>query len=230
MIEQSGVRSGTGRLVLATGNPHKVIELRQILADVVAASPQSDRPQMDLEAAIVGLDAFTNVPEVVENGTTFAANALLKARAVCAATGLPALADDSGLAVDVLGGAPGIFSARWAGRRGEDRATQDQANVALLLAQLSDVVDEHRGAGFVCAAALVTPDGDEHVAHGEVRGVLGRSPYGDHGFGYDPLLRLPDGRTLAQYTPQEKNAISHRGLALRAIAPCVLAVISANAN
>mgnify|MGYP000996582865 CR=1 FL=1 len=132
----------TRRLVLATRNAHKVGELREILADVLA----------DLDLQIVGLADFPEVADVVEDGVTFAENALLKARAVAAATGLPALADDSGLAVDVLGGAPGIFSARWSGRHGDDLA-----NLELLLAQVSDVRDEHRGAGFVCAAAIALP-------------------------------------------------------------------------
>jgi XTP/dITP diphosphohydrolase len=162
------------------------------------------------------------VEDVVESGVTFEANALLKARTVCAATGLVALADDSGLAVDVLGGSPGIFSARWSGRHGDDRA-----NLDLLLAQLGDVPDGHRGAGFVCAAALVTPDGFERVEFGRIRGVVTREPRGSGGFGYDPILQLPDGRTLAELGAEEKNAISHRSQAFRALAPSVLAVLSA---
>ena len=144
---------------------------------------------------------------------TFAENALLKARAVAAATGLPALADDSGLAVDVLGGAPGIFSARWSGRHGDDRA-----NLELLLAQLSDVRDEHRGAGFVCAAAIALPDGRTHVEEGHFRGTLTREPRGSNGFGYDPILLVDgDTRTSAELSPAEKNAVSHRGTAFRAL-------------
>jgi XTP/dITP diphosphohydrolase len=209
------------RLVLATHNPHKVVELREILADVLR-----DRGvDVDLDHAVVGVDAFEGVEDVVENGATFAANALLKAHAVCAATGLPALADDSGLAVDILGGSPGIFSARWSGRTDLDRPAKDRANVELLLAQLGDVLDEHRGAGFVCAAALVTPDGAEHVEHGEVRGTVEREPRGENGFGYDPILRVDDRRTLAEYTNAEKHAISHRGRALRAIAPRLVDVL-----
>jgi XTP/dITP diphosphohydrolase len=209
------------RLVLATRNPHKVVELREILADVL-----SERGlDVDLDRTVVGVDSFEGVADVVEDGDTFAANALLKARTVCAATGLPALADDSGLAVDILGGSPGIFSARWSGLRDGDRATKDRANLELLLAQLSDVQDGHRAAGFVCAAALVTPDGGEHVEHGQVRGTLERAPRGENGFGYDPVLQLDDGRTLAEYTNAEKNAISHRGRALRAIAPRVVDVL-----
>ena len=209
----SGTPAGDGgrRLVLATRNAHKVGELRDILADVLG------RTGLDL----VGVEEFPELEDVVESGVTFAANALLKAHAVASATGLPALADDSGLAVDVLGGSPGVFSARWAGpaaRDAVDGAAKDRANNELLLAQLSDVPDEHRAAGFVCAAALVLPDGTEVVREGAVRGVLGRGPRGDGGFGYDPLLVLPDGRTLAEYSPEEKHAVSHRGAAFRALA------------
>jgi XTP/dITP diphosphohydrolase len=193
----------TRRLVLATRNAHKVGELREILADVLA----------DLDLDIVGLADFPDVPDVIEDGVTFAENALLKARAVAAATGLPALADDSGLAVDVLGGAPGIFSARWSGRHGDDRA-----NLELLLAQLSDVRDEHRGAGFVCAAAIALPDGRTHVEEGHFRGTLTREPRGSNGFGYDPILLVDgDTRTSAELSPAEKNAVSHRGTAFRAL-------------
>ena len=186
----------TRRLVLATRNAHKVGELREILADVLA----------DLDLDIVGLADFPDVPDVIEDGVTFAENALLKARAVAVATGLPALADDSGLAVDVLGGAPGIFSARWSGRHGDDRA-----NLELLLAQMSDVRDEHRGAGFVCAAAIALPDGRTRVEEGHFRGTLTREPRGSNGFGYDPILLVDgDTRTSAELSPAEKNAVSPR--------------------
>lgn len=211
------------RLVLATHNGHKVGELREILAPVL--------PGLD-PAAVTGA-ADLGAPEPVENGVTFAENALIKARALAAFTGLPAVADDSGLCVDVLGGAPGIFSARWAGRHGDD-----VANLTLLLAQLADVPAQHRGAEFVCAAALVTPDGFEHVETGVMRGRLTTAPRGDGGFGYDPVL-VPDeqparaasaaaggsldGLTGAELTPQEKNAISHRGKAFRALAPVIAA-------
>jgi len=172
------------RVVLATRNAHKVIELREILADLV------------------------------EDGVTFAENATLKAVAVARATGLPAIADDSGLVVDVLGGAPGIFSARWSGAHGSDRD-----NVDLLLSQLGDVRDEHRAAGFVCAAALAMPDGRVVVREGKVRGTLTRAPRGTNGFGYDPILLVDgDTRTLAEFGNEQKNAISHRGKALRALA------------
>jgi XTP/dITP diphosphohydrolase len=200
------------RVVLATHNRGKLAELRDLLA---AALPGADVERLVVDAAAAG------APDVVEDGTTFEANALLKARAAAAATGLIAVADDSGLAVDVLGGAPGIFSARWSGRHGDDAA-----NLRLLLAQLSDVPDAHRGAQFVCAAALVTPDGREHVETGTLRGALLREPVGDGGFGYDPVLR-PDGsdRTCAELTRAEKNAISHRGRAMRALLPHLLTAL-----
>jgi XTP/dITP diphosphohydrolase len=204
------------RLVLATRNAHKVEELRAILAE---AFPQAGGA-LDLETDMVGVTEFPDVEDVVESGVTFAENALLKARAVCAATGLVSMADDSGLAVDVLGGAPGIFSARWSGRHGQDRA-----NLELLLAQLGDVPDDYRAAGFVCAAALVTPDGLEHVEHGRLNGTLTRAARGTNGFGYDPILALPDGRTLAELDADEKNSISHRSQAFRALAPHVLAAL-----
>jgi XTP/dITP diphosphohydrolase len=202
------------RVVLATRNRHKVEELREILADVCA----------DLGLEIVGLDAFPDVPDVVEDGITFEANALLKAGAVAQATGLPALADDSGLAVDVLGGAPGIFSARWSGGGG------DRANLLLLLAQLSDVRDENRAAAFVCAAALVTPDGRSAVELGRVPGSVAREPRGTGGFGYDPIF-VPAGqdgepRTLAEYPTGEKNRMSHRYHAFRAMAPRLRGILS----
>jgi XTP/dITP diphosphohydrolase len=203
------------RLVLATHNEHKVGELRAILlasGAVPGLVPQD----------VVGASDF-DVEPPVEDGVTFAENALLKARALARATGLPAVADDSGLAVDVLGGAPGIFSARWSGRHGDDRA-----NLDLLLAQLGDVREEHRGARFVCAAALVTPDGDETVELGALVGTLLTAPRGSGGFGYDPVLR-PDGesRSCAELSPTEKNAISHRGQAFRALAPRIAAVLRA---
>ncbi|WP_141819855.1 non-canonical purine NTP pyrophosphatase [Ornithinimicrobium humiphilum] len=210
------------RLVLATRNAHKVVELREILAEALDAA--------GLE--LVGLDAFPDLEDVVESGVTFAENALLKARYAAASTGLPALADDSGLAVDVLGGAPGVFSARWSGPLAEVTGTdKDSANNALLLAQLADVPDEHRGAGFVCAAALVLPGetpgstGAEVVREGTCRGVVGRAPRGENGFGYDPLLVRPDGRTLAEHTSAEKHAVSHRGEAFRALAADVAALL-----
>jgi len=193
------------RVVLATRNQHKVRELQEILVEGTAA----------LRVEVLGLHAFTGVPEVVESGVTFAENAALKAVAVAAATGLPSLADDSGIAVDVLGGAPGVFSARWAGRHGDDAA-----NLDLLLAQLSDVPDAHRGAAFVCAAVLALPDGRTWTTEGRMTGTLARDPRGSNGFGYDPILVVEGGtRTAAELSPAQKNAISHRGQAFRAILP-----------
>ncbi|HET7399014.1 MAG TPA: RdgB/HAM1 family non-canonical purine NTP pyrophosphatase [Intrasporangium sp.] len=192
------------RVVLATRNAHKVAELRVILADVCDA----------LQLEIVGLDDYPDAPDVVEDGVTFEENALLKAVSAAEFTGLPALADDSGISVDVLGGAPGIFSARWSGGRG------DRANLELLLAQLAEVRDEHRAAAFVCAAALALPDGTREVELGRLPGTVAREPRGAGGFGYDPVFR-PDGsqRTLAEYAAEEKNGMSHRALAFRALAP-----------
>lgn len=191
----------TVRLVLATRNSHKVGELRRILA---AAG--------DLE--LVGLDAYPDLADVVETGVTFAENALLKAHAAARGTGLPAIADDSGLAVDVLGGSPGVFSARWSGTHGDDAA-----NLRLLLAQLGDVPAGHRGARFVCAAAFVGSDGQEVVVHGEMAGVLVAEPRGSNGFGYDPIFVAEGGdRTNAELSPAEKDAISHRARAFRALA------------
>ena len=193
------------RLVLATHNPHKVGELREILRPLLPGLHEDDV----VGAADVGADP------PVEDGVTFAENALLKARALAAATGLPAVADDSGLCVDVLGGAPGVFSARWAGRHGDDRA-----NLELLLAQLADVPEAHRGAHFACAAALVTPGGVEVVEEGTMPGTLLTAPRGTGGFGYDPILRpAGESRSSAELSPAEKNAISHRGKAFRALAP-----------
>lgn len=202
------------RLVLATHNAHKVGELRAILL-----APELGLP---LEGEqIVGASQF-GVPEPKEDGVTFEANALIKARALCQATGLPAIADDSGISVDVLGGAPGIFSARWAGKHGDD-----QANLDLLLAQLGDIAPEHRAARFVCAAALVTPDGVEHVERGTLEGSLLFARRGEGGFGYDPILQpVGEERSCAELSAQEKNAISHRGKAFRALAPHIVALFN----
>ncbi len=190
------------RVVLASRNAHKIQEMARILDDA------------GLHVEVVGIDAFTDVPEVAETESTFEGNALLKARAVCDATGVPAVADDSGLCVDALNGMPGILSARWAGGEG------DVANLRLVLAQLGDTPDERLGAQFRCAVALVLPDGREAVVHGEMAGRLVREPRGTNGFGYDPIF-VPDGdvRTSAELTSPEKDAISHRGNALRALVP-----------
>ncbi|MFE5936873.1 RdgB/HAM1 family non-canonical purine NTP pyrophosphatase [Streptomyces sp. NPDC056470] len=193
------------RLILATRNAGKITELHAILADA------------GLTHELVGAGAYPEIPDVKETGVTFAENALLKAHALAQATGLPAVADDSGLCVDVLNGAPGIFSARWSGTHGNDRA-----NLDLLLAQLSDIDETHRAAHFACAAALALPDGTERVVEGRMPGTLRHAPTGTNGFGYDPILQ-PDGYdvTCAELTPQEKNAISHRGKAFRALVPAV---------
>lgn len=189
------------KLVLATRNPHKVAELRAILLPLLPG------------AEIVGAEAF-DVPEPVEDEVTFAGNALIKARQLAEATGLLALADDSGVCVDAMGGAPGVFSARWCGRHGDDAA-----NLELLLAQMADVPERRRGASFVCAAAMAAPDGREEVAEGIMRGSLLFAPRGENGFGYDPIFR-PEGLSVssAELTPERKDAISHRGKAFRALA------------
>ena len=210
----------TRRLVLATRNEHKVHELRQILAALV--------DELGLE--VVGAADVDGAPDVPETEVTFLGNARLKAVALAQATGLPAVADDSGLAVDVLGGAPGVFSARWSGSTaGVDapRAVRDRANLDLLLEQVADVPDEHRGAAFVCAAVVAMPDGRVEGVEGRVSGTLARSPRGSNGFGYDPVF-VPEGdtRTLAEYTDVEKNAISHRGNAFRALEPVLRGLLS----
>ncbi|HEV7824698.1 MAG TPA: RdgB/HAM1 family non-canonical purine NTP pyrophosphatase [Mycobacteriales bacterium] len=194
----------TPRVLLATRNAKKLIELRRILEPVV-------------EVELVGLDDVGPYDEVPEDGATFADNALLKAREGAKHTGLPTVADDSGIAVDALNGMPGIFSARWAGHHGDD-----SANLWLLLGQLADVPDGRRTGAFVCAAALVLPDGTEHVVDGRMDGSVIRGPRGDGGFGYDPIF-VPAGeeRTTAEMGADEKDAISHRGKAFRALAPLV---------
>ena len=196
-------------LLLATRNAHKVGELRAILRDV------------GVDVSLVGMEAFPDVPDVVEDGLTFAMNALKKARETAAATLLPCVADDSGLCVDALNGMPGVFSARWSGRHGDDAA-----NLDLVLAQLADVADELRGARFECAAALALPSGEHRVVRGVIEGVLLRARRGSSGFGYDPIF-LPHGhdRTTAEMSPAEKNAISHRGRAFRALAPAITELV-----
>jgi XTP/dITP diphosphohydrolase len=189
------------RVVLATRNAGKIAELRRILAGY------------DIE--LVGIDEVSDVGEIAETGATFAENAMIKAREVSRLSGLIAIADDSGLTVDALNGMPGVLSARWSGRHGDDHA-----NLELVLAQLSDVPEQRRGAAFVCAAAASAPDGREIVVEEEVVGVLLREPRGSNGFGYDPIF-VPDGETLttAEMSPERKDEISHRGKAFRALAP-----------
>ncbi len=187
------------RLLLATRNAGKLVELQRMLAAF----------------EVVGLADVPEFPDAPETGATFAENALAKARDAAAATGLVSVADDSGLAVDALNGMPGVLSARWSGRHGDDRA-----NLDLLLGQLTDVPDERRGAAFVCAAALVVPGGPETVVHGEWRGRIVRAPRGSNGFGYDPVF-VPEGeeRTSAELSAAEKDAASHRARALAALLP-----------
>jgi XTP/dITP diphosphohydrolase len=204
--------SAPARLVLATHNAGKLRELRALLRGKV--------PGLDVDTQVI--DAATaGAPDVVESGTTFEENALLKARAVAEATGIPAVADDSGLAVDVLGGAPGIFSARWSGRHGDD-----SANLHLLLSQLADIPADRRSARFVCAAALAVPGGDDVVKRGELDGVLLGEPRGEAGFGYDPVLQ-PQGldRSCAELAPEEKNAISHRAKAFAELLPSIVEIL-----
>ncbi len=198
------------RLLLATRNPGKLAELARILA--VRA------PRLE----VVGLDAVPPFEEAPETGATFAENALIKARVALAHTGLHTVADDSGLAVDALNGMPGVLSARWAGK-----CKDDEANLRLVLEQLADTPDERLGATFICAAALITPDGAETVVEGRMAGRLVREPKGHNGFGYDPIF-VPDGYdvTSGQLPPAEKDEISHRGKALRALVPYIVAAVS----
>lgn len=196
------------RVVLATHNPHKVSEFQQIVARA--------RPELE----VVAYDG----PEPVEDGITFAQNALIKARRAVEHTGLAALADDSGIAVEVLGGAPGVFSAYWAGHRKDARA-----NLELLLDQLSDVADPHRGATFVSVIALVLPDGTEHTVEGLWPGRLALAPSGDEGFGYDPIFiptEQPEGRslTVAELGAEEKNRSSHRARAFERLVPLLATI------
>jgi XTP/dITP diphosphohydrolase len=197
----------SNRVVLATNNAKKLAELRRLVA---AEAPHKE---------VLGLADVATYPEPAETERTFEGNALLKARACVAATGLPALADDSGLAVDVLNHMPGVRSARWAGP-----GASDEENNSLLLRQLADVPPAERTARFVCAMALALPDGSEHVRVGAMHGRLAVSPAGQNGFGYDPLF-VADGYTMTngELEPSTKDAISHRGRAVRAILPVLIA-------
>ena len=212
------------KIVLASHNQGKLRELREILRGRIDG--------LNVETDVVDASAV-HAPDVPETGVSFAENSLIKARAIAEATGLIAVADDSGLSVDVLGGAPGIFSARWSGVHGDDTA-----NLQLLLDQLGDVADPHRGARFTCAAVLVQPASGgqaEQVTTIErsMEGRLVHAPQGEGGFGYDPIF-VPvqedepgsRGRTTAQMTPEEKHAISHRGQAFRALAPVLADVLA----
>jgi XTP/dITP diphosphohydrolase len=199
------------KLVLATRNQGKIVEFRRIL-DAIAPDA----------IELVGVDQFPDLVDVEETGTTFEENSLLKARYTCQTTGLPAIADDSGLCVDALNGDPGIYSARWAGKHGDD-----QANLEKVLEQLKDVPDEKRTAYFVCVASLVLPDGREHVAEGRFQGHILHAPVGDNGFGYDPIFQ-PLGLSIssAQMSAEEKDLVSHRGKSLRSIAPHVIQLLA----
>jgi len=198
----------TREVLLATRNDAKLAELRRIVAALGLE-----------EVRIVGLDEVEPFEEAPETGATFADNALAKARDAATATGLLAVADDSGLAVDALNGMPGVLSARWSGHGG-NRVDKDARNLALVLDQLADVPEERRGAAFVCAAAAAHPDGREVVVTERWPGRLVRSPRGLNGFGYDPAF-VPEGesRTSAEMAPEEKDAVSHRARAFRALAP-----------
>jgi XTP/dITP diphosphohydrolase len=199
------------KLLLATRNKGKIEEFRRILEDIAAG-----------EIELVGLEQFPDLHDVDETGSTFEENALLKAREMCLASGIPAIADDSGLCVDFLNGDPGIFSARWAGSHGDDRA-----NTAKVLESLTGVPDENRGAHFTCVAALALPDGRTHVEQAHFDGWILHAPVGDQGFGYDPIFR-PEGFEIssAQMSAEAKDAISHRGKSLRAIAPHVITLLN----
>jgi len=198
-------------LLLATRNKGKIEEFRRILEAIAPG-----------EIELLGLDKFSDLHDVVEDGQTFHENALKKAREMSLATGLPAIADDSGLCVDALNGDPGIYSARWAGSHGDD-----SANTAKVLAQLRDVPAKDRRAHFTCVAALYLPDGRSHCEEAHFDGWILRAPVGEHGFGYDPIFR-PEGYDIssAQMSAEEKDAISHRGKSLRAIAPHVIGALT----
>jgi XTP/dITP diphosphohydrolase len=193
------------KLVLATKNSGKVIEFRRILSDLGATNLE-----------VVGLDEFPEIGDIEETGKTFEENSLLKARTICKLTGLPAIADDSGICVDALGGAPGLYSARYSGQG-------DTANNEKLLAEMANVPDEIRGAYFICVAAYVRPDGFEKVEEGRFYGKILHQSKGSGGFGYDPLFQ-PEGLNCssAELSAEEKDAISHRGKAMRAIAPYII--------
>lgn len=199
------------QLVLATRSAGKIREFRRILDESGSHSVE-----------LVGLENFPQLGDVAETGSTFVENALLKARTVCNQTGLPAIADDSGLCIDVLNGDPGIYSARWSGIHGNDAA-----NIEKVLEQLAEVEDNLRGAHFTCVAALAMPDGRTATSEGILRGRILRTPIGEYGFGYDPIF-LPERSaiSLAEHDAPAKDAISHRGQSLRAIAPKIAALFA----
>lgn len=199
----AGAPPGAPELVIATGNRGKLAEVRRILEEA------------GLPVRVYALDEFPGITLPPEDGETFVDNARLKALAVARQAGRPALADDSGLCVDVLGGRPGVRSARYAGE-----GAGDAANNAKLLAELAGVPAERRGAEFRSAVVLALPDGRWTAAEGSVRGRILEAPRGDGGFGYDPLFFSDElGMTFAEATPEAKNRVSHRGRALRALLP-----------
>jgi XTP/dITP diphosphohydrolase len=199
------------KIVLATQNSGKIVEFERLLAEFVS------------DVQVLGLRDFPDMPDIAETGTSFIENSLLKARGICAFTGLPTLADDSGLCIDYLKGDPGIYSARWSGIHGDDRA-----NIAKVLLQLDGVDMEDRSAYFICEVALVFPQGHKHqgrevIESGKLLGSITLSPRGTAGFGYDPIFQpAGEGLTLGEFTHGEKDKISHRGIAMRAIAPRIL--------
>jgi XTP/dITP diphosphohydrolase len=199
------------KLVLATRNQGKITEFRRILEELAPG-----------QIELLGVDQFPDLVDVEETGSTFEENSLLKARYTSEATGLPAIADDSGICIDALNGDPGIFSARWAGSHGDDRA-----NIEKVLEQLKDVPDEKRTAYFICVASLVMPDGRHTVAEGRFQGHILHAPVGHNGFGYDPIFQ-PLGLSIssAQMSAEEKDLVSHRGKSLRAIAPDVIQMLA----
>ena len=199
------------QLLLATRNKGKIEEFRRILEAVAPG-----------EIELIGLDSFPDLHDVVEDGSTFQENALKKAREMSIASGIPAIADDSGLCVDFLNGDPGIFSARWAGSHGDD-----VANLEKVLQQLEGVPEDQRGAHFTCVAALYLPDGRSHCEEAQFRGRILFSPVGEQGFGYDPIF-APEGYSIssAEMSAEEKDLISHRGKSLRAIAPHVITLLN----
>ncbi|HAA88990.1 MAG TPA: non-canonical purine NTP pyrophosphatase [Peptococcaceae bacterium] len=185
------------KIVIASRNPGKIAEFRQLLAE--------------LPLEVLSLLDFPEIPEILESGLTFRENALLKARTVTSYTGLTALADDSGLEVDYLGGAPGVYSARYAGPECDDAANNQK-----LLAELAGVPLEKRTARFRCVIAITTPRGEEFFCEGVCEGKIGYTPRGESGFGYDPLFIVPAlGKTFAELGPEVKNRISHRAQAMR---------------
>jgi XTP/dITP diphosphohydrolase len=200
-------------LVMATRNPGKVRELKELLQDT--------------GVNLLSLADFPEIPEIPEEGLTFAENAATKAQAVARLTGYPALADDSGLAVDALSGAPGVFSARYAQERTAPRPPGDADNWRKLLDEMRDVPWEKRSARFVCEIALALPDGRLLRAHGECEGIIALAPQGDHGFGYDPVFWVPEyAATMAQLGPAVKNQISHRAQALAAFRTLLASVLN----